>query len=129
MSLASQFSREGFAAPLRIHDPDTAARVRARFDALEAAEGRDAAQIRLIDRHFDQRFVWELATHPAVLDAVQAVLGPNILLLATHFFCKYGDAEGSGFGVHGSGDSPHPSPLIPHPSPYVAWHQDVTYWG
>ena len=51
-------------------------------------------------------FVLELATHPAVLDCVEALLGPDILLMGSHFFCKYGPTEA-----------------------FVAWHQDVTYWG
>ena len=30
-----------------------------------------------------------LATDSRVLDAVGAVMGPDVLLLSTHFFCKY----------------------------------------
>lgn len=33
-------------------------------------------------------------------------MGPNLLLMGTHFFCKYGPTDA-----------------------FVAWHQDVTYWG
>ncbi len=44
-----------------------------------------------------------------MLDAVEAVLGPDIVLLASNFFCKY-PAEERG-------------------ERFVAWHQDVTYWG
>src|SRR4051794_11483469 len=87
--VASRFERDGFASPISVRRGKDVQRVRAAFDALEAAEGRDKAQIGLLDRHFDQPFVWELATHPTVLDAVEAILGPDVLLLATHFFCKY----------------------------------------
>jgi non-haem Fe2+, alpha-ketoglutarate-dependent halogenase len=80
---------------------------RSLFDELESKEGKNKAQIGLIDRHFDVKFVWELATHPVILKYVQHMLGPDVLLLATHFFCKYPS----------SGDK------------FVAWHQDVTYWG
>jgi ectoine hydroxylase-related dioxygenase (phytanoyl-CoA dioxygenase family) len=80
--------------------------IRVQFDALEAREGREKARIGLVDRHFDQEFIWRLAIHPQILDVVEAVIGPNLLLLATHFFCKYGQEE-----------------------KYVAWHQDATYWG
>src|SRR5271165_5811840 len=96
----------GFLAPIRILDDVEAAHIRDQFDALEALEGREKAQIGLLDRHFDQRFIWQLATHPKILDCAEALLGPNILLLATHFFCKYGGGER-----------------------FVAWHQDATYWG
>ena len=47
-----------------------------------------------------------MATHPSILDCVSDLIGPDVLLLATHFFCKYGPQE-----------------------KFVAWHQDVTYWG
>jgi len=94
-----------------VQDEAGAARARAEFDRLEAAEGREKCQIGLLDRHYDQQFVWELATHPHVLDAVEAVMGPDILLLATHFFCKY------------------PTPADQPQEKFVAWHQDVTYWG
>jgi ectoine hydroxylase-related dioxygenase (phytanoyl-CoA dioxygenase family) len=100
------YRANGVLAPIRIHDAAGAANVRAQFDALEATEGRETAQIGLLDRHFDQRFIRELATHPKILDCAEALLGPDILLLATHFFCKYGDGER-----------------------FVAWHQDAAYWG
>jgi non-heme Fe2+,alpha-ketoglutarate-dependent halogenase len=111
-TLTEAFEASGYLTGLRVMDQAGADDVRRQFDALEAREGRERCQIGLLDRHFDQRFVWELATHPAVLDAVEAVLGPDIMLLATHFFCKY------------------PSPAATDPEErFVAWHQDVTYWG
>jgi non-haem Fe2+, alpha-ketoglutarate-dependent halogenase len=100
------YQEQGFLSGIRVTDDMESGRYRNLFDALEAREGRDRAQIGLLDRHFDQPFIWEIATRPQVLDAVEAILGPDILLLATHFFCKYGRDE-----------------------KWVAWHQDVTYWG
>lgn len=101
------FYREnGFLTGLRIAEAEEAARYRAQFDALEQRVGREKAQIGLVDYHFEEPFIYELATHPAILDAVESLLGPNFHLLATHFFCKYGQEE-----------------------KFVAWHQDVTYWG
>lgn len=108
-TLAGAFEREGYVTGIPILDRPDADRVRGQFDALEAAEGREKCQIGLLDRHLDQRFVWDMAVHPAVLDAVEAAIGPDIMLLATHFFCKY-PAQGTA-------------------EKFVAWHQDVTYWG
>src|SRR4029453_15391031 len=53
-------------------------------------------------------FTWlaELVRHPSVLDAVEDVLGPDILCWNTSFFTK--EARSPGF---------------------VSWHQDATYWG
>ena len=106
---ADLYSREGFLSPIDVLDADEVARYRAEFDALEGELGRDVCSIGLMGRHRDIRFIWELATHPKVLDAPDAVLGPDIVLLSTHIFCKY-PAEGPR-------------------RPFVAWHQDVTYWG
>lgn len=112
--LVQEFEAQGFASGIKIFDRDGADRVREQFNALEAKEGREKCQIGLLDRHYDRRFVWDLATHPKILDAVEAVMGPDILLLATHFFCKYPEPRDAG------GD---------HAERFVAWHQDVTYWG
>lgn len=110
---AGQFERDGFLSGIRVLDGDDVARIRREFDSLESAEGAERAQIGLVDRHFDRRLVWELATNPAVLDTVEAAIGPDIALLATHFFCKY----------------PSPAESAERPARFVAWHQDVTYWG
>ena len=81
---------------------------RAQFDELEAREGRDVCQVGLQSRHFDEEFIWRLAADARLLDVMEQAMGEDILLLATHFFCKYP-----------AGDEEH----------FVAWHQDVTYWG
>ena len=110
MSLTKQqvqaYQADGYLTGIPITDIEEVARYRALFDALEAREGRETTRIGLVDRHFQEDFILELATHPRILDSVESLLGPNFLLLATHFFCKYGQEE-----------------------KFVAWHQDVTYWG
>jgi ectoine hydroxylase-related dioxygenase (phytanoyl-CoA dioxygenase family) len=100
------YHSNGYLPRIGVAAPAEAEQYRGRFDELEASEGREKSQIGLLDRHFDHPFIMELATLPNVLDCVEELMGPNILLLATHFFCKYGPD-----------------------TKYVAWHQDVTYWG
>jgi non-heme Fe2+,alpha-ketoglutarate-dependent halogenase len=53
-------------------------------------------------------FPWlnELVRHPKILDAVESVLGPNILCWSAQFFMKQ-----------------------PGDRTFVSWHQDATYWG
>ena len=102
----ASYHKQGFLSGITVVSPSNVDSYRREFNALEAIEGRGKTQIGLIDRHFDQPFVWKLATNPVVLDCIEVILGPNILLLATHFFCKYGPEE-----------------------KFVAWHQDATYWG
>lgn len=113
---ASRFEQEGYLGSIQVLEAPEADTVRRQFDALETAEGRTICQIGLLDRHFDQQFVWDLATNERVLDAVESVLGPDVMLLASHFFCKY-PAEGD------EGRARRDA------ARYVAWHQDVTYWG
>ena len=44
--------------------------------------------------------------HPRVLDAVESIVGPDILVWGTSFFIKE-----------------------PRNKSFVSWHQDLTYWG
>jgi non-heme Fe2+,alpha-ketoglutarate-dependent halogenase len=104
--LKSRYDADGYVANIRVADEATLLRNRRHFDEVEAREGREKCQRGLFDPHFTIPFVWELAKNPAVLDAVEAVIGPNILVMGSHFFCKYGPTDA-----------------------FVAWHQDVTYWG
>jgi ectoine hydroxylase-related dioxygenase (phytanoyl-CoA dioxygenase family) len=96
----------GYATGIRVADPALVTRYRQLFDEVEAREGREKCQRGLFDPHFTLPFVWELAINATVLDAVEEIIGENILLMGSHFFCKYGPSEA-----------------------FVAWHQDVTYWG
>ncbi|MBM3263642.1 MAG: phytanoyl-CoA dioxygenase family protein [candidate division Zixibacteria bacterium] len=100
------FSRKGYLSPIPVMEAEEIVRIRAEFDRLEAEEGREKSQIGLLDRHLDRSFVWDIARDPRILDSISSIIGPNILLLGTHFFCKYGPSHR-----------------------FVAWHQDVTYWG
>jgi hypothetical protein len=53
-------------------------------------------------------FTWinDMIRHPKILDAMEDLLGPNILCWNTSFFIKE-----------------------PHDPGFVSWHQDATYWG
>ena len=51
-------------------------------------------------------FLADLVRHPAILDAIEDVLGPDILCWNTNFFIK---------------EAANPA--------FVSWHQDSTYWG
>jgi ectoine hydroxylase-related dioxygenase (phytanoyl-CoA dioxygenase family) len=104
--LERRFAVDGYVANIRVADEATVLHNRRQFDEVEAREGREKCQRGLYDPHFTIPFVWELATNPRVLDAVESVIGPNILVMGSHFFCKYGPTRA-----------------------FVAWHQDVTYWG
>jgi len=56
--------------------------------------------------HLYSKWVSDLVRHPAILDAVESVLGPNIFVWRSVFFLK-------------QASSPR----------FVEWHQDSAYWG
>jgi ectoine hydroxylase-related dioxygenase (phytanoyl-CoA dioxygenase family) len=99
----------GYLTGLEVFSESEIGDYRSQFDALEADRGQGKAEIGLNNLHLTHEFVWRLSTHPPVLEAIRSVLGPDVLLLGNHFFCKYPSAS--------RGDK------------FVAWHQDVTYWG
>src|SRR5258708_15123369 len=98
--------RDGFAFPVRVLP---AAEARAYRDRLEAQERALGGPLTGDMRHkVHLLFTWanELARHPRILDAVEDVIGPDILCWSTTFFTKEANS----------------------PS-FVSWHQDATYWG
>lgn len=56
---------------------------------------------RLDGVHLFFRWAWDLSTHPRLLDCLEQLLGPNIVLKSTRLFYKYGRSAS-----------------------YVGWHQD-----
>jgi ectoine hydroxylase-related dioxygenase (phytanoyl-CoA dioxygenase family) len=99
------YEENGYLSGIRVVDPKEADEVRTIFDQFESRKSLEKHP-NATDPHLSERFVWDLSTRANVLDAIESLLGANFLLMATHFFCKYGPTEA-----------------------FVAWHQDVTYWG
>lgn len=101
--LGASYRRDGFLSPVRVLDRDSALAHRARMEKAEAQIGPVHYQDKM---HLILTSAWELATHPTVLDAVEACIGPNILLYNSMYVIKE-----------------------PHSPAKVNWHQDLTYWG
>jgi len=102
----SAYHRDGIHFPVRVFDPEEAGRLLGRLEAIEAANGgRLPARI---NQKPHLLFPWlnEVIRHPRILDAVEDLLGPNLLCWSAQFFAKNGGDPG-----------------------FVSWHQDGTYWG
>ncbi|HEV8244705.1 MAG TPA: phytanoyl-CoA dioxygenase family protein [Polyangiaceae bacterium] len=101
----SVYHERGFLKGYSIFDELGVERLRRGFEALmgRLAPGQRASDI--CDWEKKEPFLYQLATTPAVLDYVEDLIGPNILLWSTHFFCKE-----------------------PGDGTVVAWHQDARYW-
>lgn len=100
------YHRDGYYSPIRVMPETEAADFRRRLEAHERKAGQPLQGNWRHKTHL--LFTWadEMVHHPRILDAVEDVLGPNILCWTTNFFIK--EANSSGF---------------------VSWHQDSTYWG
>jgi non-heme Fe2+,alpha-ketoglutarate-dependent halogenase len=101
-----QYHRDGILFPVPVLSPGETARFRAAFEEVAARlGGRPVAQaLGHTQAYF--RWAYDLATHPRILDAVEDVLGPNLLVWTVSIFPKY-----------------------PRDPGYISWHQDGTYWG
>lgn len=102
-ALAEAFEREGIAFPIPVLTATETSRYRAGFEQLERRLGGKTQNLSWVHFHFD--WARALVTHPAVLDVVESVLGPDLLVLSTLILCKHARDPG-----------------------FVGWHQDGTYW-
>lgn len=107
-----QFERDGYLCPIRVMDDAEVSRLlncymdyyaanKARLDALPPNQKYKV----LSETHFVLPWVYEIVTHPRVLDAVEVLLGPNLLAWNSNWFSK-----------------------MPGEKSFVSWHQDGTYW-
>jgi non-haem Fe2+, alpha-ketoglutarate-dependent halogenase len=101
----AHYREHGYYAPVRVMPAHEAESIRRRLEAHEAAHGALKGSMR---HKSHLLFTWldGLIRHPAVLDAVEGVIGPDILCWSSTFFIKE-----------------------PHDPGFVSWHQDSTYWG
>ncbi len=99
------YREHGYYAPIRVMPAGDAEGIRRRLEAHEAAHGVLKGSMR---HKSHLLFTWldSLIRHPSILDAVEGVIGPDILCWSSTFFIKE-----------------------PRDPGFVSWHQDSTYWG
>jgi non-heme Fe2+,alpha-ketoglutarate-dependent halogenase len=102
----TKYEQEGFLYPVTVLSASEANHYRKRFEDYEKINDGWYELSKGQKLYLLQTWVAELASHPKVLDAVEDVLGANILVWGSSLFIK---------------DSGH--------GEYVSWHQDSTYWG
>src|ERR1044072_9320412 len=95
----TEYDELGFLHSIPIPSPDEVARFRGAID--ETCDALGGRVTRLDGPHLYFRWAWELATHPRVLDCMQQLIWPNILLKSTRDFYKFGNSDS-----------------------FVGWHQD-----
>jgi hypothetical protein len=90
----------GLVFPIRVLTPNEAQRYRAACDELEASLGGRPRTVEVRQMHLHFPWAYELATHPRVLDAVEDLLGPDLLVWATELFAKHPQDTGIAIGWH-----------------------------
>ena len=109
--LKDQYWQDGFLFPLPAVSAEKALKWRAELEALEAEWLDNGLPLPLstykrVNAHCVMPLAYEIGSDPAILDVVEGVLGPDIMIYAVEFFIKE-----------------------PHTKHKVSMHQDLTYWG
>jgi len=97
------YQRDGILFPFRALSESEAAEALRKFE--QAREEGYLNREQNLKSHMLAPWLDEIARHPAILDAVEGVIGPNILCWGSGFFAKK-----------------------PRNDSFVSWHQDSTYW-
>ena len=100
-----QYDRNGIVFPIQVFSRDEVSRFRGALESIVDTCG-EGSQKRLDSLHLFFDWAHRLATHDALLNAVEGVLGGNILIYGTLVFYK-----------------------PPRDASYSSWHQDSVYSG
>ena len=100
------YHRDGYYFPLRVMPDAEAAEYRKKLEAHEASHQPIMKTALRNKPHLVFTWINELIRDSRILDAVEDILGPDILAWGTNFFIK-----------------------DPGDDAYISWHQDSTYWG
>ena len=100
------YHHDGCVFPIFLLTRTEAAKLRQKFEGLEATIGGEVQQRFRIKAHLPFPWLNDLIRHPTLLDAVEDIIGPNILCWGSSFFTKNA-----------------------HDPRFVSWHQDSTYYN
>lgn len=106
VDLREAYDQDGYVFPVHAMDPEEAKSYRALLEAVENKQGGPLQSKMRHQTHLLFRWADELVRNSKILDAVEAIIGPNILCWNSNFFIKE-----------------------PKDGNFVSWHQDATYWG
>ena len=105
----AQYRRDGYLYPVECLSPEEVRHYRACLEDFEREQGDTFGKLPgLVRSKSHLLFTWmdELVRHPKVLDAVESIIGPNILIYHLTSWLKE-----------------------PNEPSHVSWHQDGTYFG
>lgn len=101
-----RFRRDGIVFPVPAIGADEAGEVLRKLEALEAARAGRLPPSQNANPHLLLPWLWDIVHDRRIVDAVEDLLGPDLLCWGTSFVNKK-PADGR----------------------HVTWHQDATHWG
>ncbi len=104
--MLDQYRNQGYYQPLVAFSTEEALSYRVRLEAVEREQGHPVTGPQRSKSHLLYTWVDDLMRHPRILDAVEDIIGPNILCWNSVWWLKE-----------------------PKTDDYVAWHQDRAYVG
>ncbi|MDA0831027.1 MAG: phytanoyl-CoA dioxygenase family protein [Proteobacteria bacterium] len=102
----SRYQKDGFLSPMKVFSEKKAGLLRSQLEEYESVYGSVMKTPYRNKPHLIFPWVAEVIRDSKVLDIVESVLGPNLLVWGTNFFIKE-----------------------PNDGTFISWHQDSTYWG
>ncbi|MEE2821724.1 MAG: phytanoyl-CoA dioxygenase family protein [Acidobacteriota bacterium] len=105
-SQINNYDNDGCIFPIQALNSDQTGKLRGKFDSLEEKIGAEAQSRFKIKAHLPFPWMHEVICHQTILDAIEDLIGPNILCWGSSFFTK-------------KANDPR----------FVSWHQDSTYYG
>lgn len=102
----SQFERDGYVSPIPVLSISEAGDLRQNLEAVEAAQGGALYPEQRSKSFLLFKWLSDLVHDARILDPVEQLIGPDILLWNTIFWIKEAGAKN-----------------------FISWHQDTKYWG
>ncbi|MCY4466933.1 MAG: phytanoyl-CoA dioxygenase family protein [Chloroflexi bacterium] len=98
------FVANGYLGPYAAMPPQEMASIRREIEDQVLTTDGPNPRSRMQSRHMDQAVIYDLATHPAIIDRIAGLLGPDLIVWATNLWLKEpGGAQ-------------------------IPWHQDINFW-
>ncbi len=101
-----QYREQGYLFPISALSNDEVARYRGAIEDMEELQGHTMDRIQCNKSYLLYDWADEIVHHPAIVDKVEALIGPDVLCYMTNLFIKDIDSKS-----------------------YVSMHQDAAYWG
>ena len=98
------FVEYGYLGPYAAMPPDEMAGIRAEIESAVLTTEGPNPRSRMQSRHMDSAVVYDLATHPAIIDRIAGLLGPDLIVWATNLWLKEPGGK------------------------QIPWHQDINFW-